>query len=141
MINNSEMYLFTLSGYPELLRRQSSQWTEDMNISRCDFIVEWPNQDLNYAKLDDFKWDFKSSDLSNKLLELDDQPSFFKFRLEHQDTVTSIDNFLEYPWYQQQNKSEIGSQFEESGFDDALENHFRQMIDDEEPIVDSSPDK
>ena len=86
MINNSEMYLFTLSGYPERLRRQSSQWTEDMNISRCDFIEEWPNQDLNYAKLDDFKWDFKSSDLSNKLLELDEQPSFFKFRLEHQDT-------------------------------------------------------
>ena len=87
------MYLFTLHGYPERLRRQSSQWTEDMNISRCDFIEEWPNQDLNYAKLDDFKWDFKRSDLSialnnevDKLLELDEQPSFFKSRLESQVT-------------------------------------------------------
>ena len=86
MINNSYMNLFTPSGYPELLRRQSSQWTEAMNIQRCNFIVEWPNQDLNYAKLDDFKWDFKLSDLNNKLLELEEQPSFFKFRLEHQDT-------------------------------------------------------
>ena len=133
MIGITQMNQYAPFGYPELLRRQSSQWAEARNIQRSHSIVEWPNQDRNYAKLDDCMGEFKRFEVEfvlnneeDKLEEPFEQPSLFNSTLEHQATYTS----------------ETSADFKEgeSSFEDAIENYFRQMTDDEEPKIDSSCD-
>ena len=74
----------------------------------------------------------------DKHLDLSEQPSLFSPTLRHQATATSFDAILEYPWYQQLTKSEFDAQIEETSVENALQNKIRPMIDDEEPIDDSS---
>ena len=128
MTNTIEMNQFSPFGYPELLRRQSSQYSMARSLSKQNFNIEWPNQFQNYAaaKLDDCMGELKRS---FEMLNNEEEE-----KLEG-DPTEQLSLFIE------STNEPVEIREVDSSFEDAFENLFRQMcVEEPEPVLDSSCD-